>query len=90
MRNVASLELSKQLFEVSGWETEDWYTTEPSVSLVVKTVPKYDRGFLLRKLPYLVKLNDARGSFQLFMLKLSNGYYIGYNKPETGKWLDCF
>lgn len=52
MGNVASLELSKKLYELSGWgdygndPIEKWldYTDDWSV-------PAYDCGYLLRKLP---------------------------------------
>lgn len=65
---------------IYGYNEEPW----PGGAIAI---PDYALEYLLDKLPYFVKLNDARGTFQLFMLKLSNGYHIGYNKPETGKWL---
>ena len=47
--NVASLELSKELYELSGWEAGymDWHYDE----YVRRVGPKYDLGYLLRKLP---------------------------------------
>lgn len=55
--NVASLELSRTLFELSGWEANFAYNTY--TGNVVKRfakfdpaiIPAYDLGFLLRKLP---------------------------------------
>lgn len=64
--NIASLEISKKLYEVSGWETDGWLWTngpnpaeESYVSKADKLkyrhddtfVPAYSAGYLLRKLP---------------------------------------
>lgn len=43
--NVASLELCKELYELSGWKTETM-----SMGLH-QNAPAYDLGYLLRKLP---------------------------------------
>lgn len=49
--NVASLKLCKELFELSGWEEDnfspEWYTDEN----LVRIAPKYNLGYLLRMLP---------------------------------------
>lgn len=58
--NVASLELSKQLYEVSGWGDwkepggglPDWHRTVSDLGGPVNICPKYDLGYLLRKLPF--------------------------------------
>jgi len=60
MTNVASLELCKELYELSGWdETEKWhdgYCDEPAwfyidnITPTNKDTPAYDLGYLLRKI----------------------------------------
>lgn len=61
--NVASLELCKELYELSGWSNTEFYYKEfaghPEVihhlshlmAGLVSVHPAYDLGFLLRKLP---------------------------------------
>lgn len=52
--NVASLELCKELFELGG---ESWrkgltqYSQDFQPNGVTKNIPRYDLGYLLRKLP---------------------------------------
>lgn len=68
MSDVASLELSKELWELSGWESDlTWAMTERENTLLVSSNDKnlghdiyrysysYDAGYLLRKLPRTVK-----------------------------------
>jgi hypothetical protein len=62
--NVASLELCKELLELSGWEdTYFWWDKDeqrvPEKQMVVQAgkifaddTPAYDLGYLLRKLPH--------------------------------------
>lgn len=64
--NVATLENSKKLYELSGWietethwqithgEIQDWTpeTTQRPNYTSLKACPAYDCGYLLRKLPY--------------------------------------
>lgn len=50
--NVASLELCKELYELTGWgwgELESYYDKDPVFPTVV--CPKYNLDYLLRKLP---------------------------------------
>lgn len=52
--NVASLELSKELYELSGWETDKWFAfgAEDEITLAeMPDIPQYELGYLLRKLP---------------------------------------
>lgn len=68
--HITSLELCKELYELSGWEGYDrWYMTGPDGRVIGTatprifkhdrdyaagyrtTVPAYDLGYLLRKLP---------------------------------------
>lgn len=44
--NVASLELCKELYELSGWDNREQYHYIDG-----SPVPAYDFGYLLRKLP---------------------------------------
>jgi len=63
--NVASLELSKELYELSGWDdTNLWHADDPEADTsigfaamaepneheVYASIPAYDLGYLLRKL----------------------------------------
>lgn len=59
--NVASLELCKELYELSGWDDgslQDYYHLDKNGKgtawrkEVDRTIPAYPLGFLLRKLPY--------------------------------------
>lgn len=56
--NTASLELCKELYELSGWEPEYWKRNVVGVHdylyakmKVENSDPAYDLGYLLRKLP---------------------------------------
>lgn len=58
--NVASLELSKKLHELSGWEDCTWVHPPPEGDHTINgltwrkkdgSTPAYDCGYLLRKLP---------------------------------------
>lgn len=69
--NVASLELSKELFELSGWkDTHFSYRATPSNSgkdyrvidispNIQQDIPAYDLGYLLRKLPSQIALTKG-------------------------------
>jgi hypothetical protein len=56
--SVASLELCKELYKLSKWESDYWYDWnhgEPTVEdmkLSESNIPAYDLGYLLRKLRY--------------------------------------
>lgn len=48
--NVASLELCKELYELSGWDNgTNWH--DPKDPQALLEYPRYDLGYLLRKLP---------------------------------------
>lgn len=52
--NVASLELSKELYDLSGWKTGSVHTDNPMESTYNEDniiAYKYDLGYLLRRLP---------------------------------------
>lgn len=73
--NVASLELCKELYELSGWKTGVWYWTNgpysPEESLVTDLTgyqnddifePAYTLGYLARKLPHGANLEIGKSS----------------------------
>lgn len=88
--NVASLELCKELYELSQWRYDSgtngfWYS-DGMQGLVLATwvensTPAYDLGYLLRKLPpYLEPIYSQTGSKAagLKMYKSRVGYRFGY------------
>lgn len=68
---AASLELCKQLFELTGWDAEEHWASE---WVTRGQVPAYDLGFLLRKLPKKV----GRTHFTM--------RHIGKSKYVAGEW----
>jgi hypothetical protein len=52
--NTAGLELCKQLYELSGWDDGGLFHEEAYISGA--TVPLYDLGYLLPKLPVFSQL----------------------------------
>lgn len=78
--NVASLELCKELYELSGWEDSSLYghhfVSESSSGLTQPDIcPAYHLGYLLRKLPY------QNHSHNLELVPRHNGsWYIGYSQ----------
>jgi hypothetical protein len=88
--NVASLNLCKELYEISGWGRGDQLQEHLVVDeegYEYAVFPAYDLGYLLRKLPPNFSTGDARGSFEFFLKMTTREWFAGYNKPETGKWL---
>lgn len=57
MSNVTSLELSKELYAISGWDDSPhtWFLMDENTSNRVMALddlsPAYDLGYLIRKLP---------------------------------------
>lgn len=64
--NTASLELCKELYELSGWECDGFYYSRGQLVFDYKefmlqaasSFPAYDSGFMLRKLPPCLPEND--------------------------------
>lgn len=88
MSEVASLELSKELYELSGWEGDlEWLNPTGKAK---DLSPQYSLGYLLRKLPnYWVEgdSNDDERGVRLQFRPLSGGWTAGYagyaaDKPE--------
>lgn len=76
--HVASLELSKELDELSGWGETDyvWYNNRLILERLArydkgKKVSAYDAGYLLRKLPRRIP-DDVFSGVQLLTLDDSN------------------
>lgn len=69
--NVASLELSARLYELSGWESDrTWASNGSGLEFIVRSddgelghdiyrvTYAYDLGYLLRKLPHRIEFKD--------------------------------
>lgn len=97
MQHVANLELSKELYEVSGWDDTYWcyFNTArgdlPPDGVVTRTpykkfkrimAPAYDLGYLLRKLPHGEPGNER------FMLTLSPDWLICYEQLTIEGYAD--
>lgn len=89
---VASLELCKELYELSGWECDYWYDWnhgEPTVEdmrLSEFNIPAYDSGFLLRKLPAYVYSRNYEQKAYLWQRKDADNKYCAWyrvNDPIT-------
>lgn len=84
--NVASLELCKELYELSEWdESRDRYYPNKRPELQVgpfqgklpsTAVPAYTLGYLLRKLPNYIKETEQR----IFMRSYRGNWGFGYAK----------
>ena len=83
--NVASLELCQELYELSGWKTDDWYDLdengEPMPHLATEEdiyggepgqyLPAYDLGYLLRKLPPTTAIMHAnKRGYEAYIVSL--------------------
>lgn len=83
--DVASLELCKELYELSGWVTDDfWQWIEAhqeyelnngdSMNKAHPEYPAYSLGYLLRELP----LNVNGSFFELDHYGTDNGYWVAH------------
>lgn len=58
----ANIELCRELEKLSGWKDTDWYYAEDGSSLKYwrpdNEVPAYSVGYLLRKLPGGIAINE--------------------------------
>lgn len=57
--DTASLELSKELYALSGWE----YASHQHLSPYDDSHPVYDLGYLMRKLPDITLLIKVKGMY---------------------------
>jgi len=82
--NVASLPLSKELYELSGWDdtSHNYLSTQSPAGDVLTQgggdCPAYDLGYLLRKLPNY-KLEHNGNS--------ANAVTCGYLADNKGRWI---
>lgn len=89
MSNVASLDNCRELYELSGWEDCYWWYNSlkgenPIVAtrrlstkkLVWATIPAYDAGYLLRKLPE--RTDDIRDTVLLGRATDNKGWSAVY------------
>lgn len=49
--HIANVELGRELYHLTLWGTGRWHRFAPGPDLENNDVPKYDLGYLLRKLP---------------------------------------
>lgn len=91
--NIASLDNCKRLYELSGWETEDWYdldldgvpeeylaTTEDKID-DNDYIPAYTAGYLLRKLPKFGKYTTGDGNIERNRTRLT------LTVADSGTWV---
>lgn len=86
--HVASLELCKELCELSGWvDCHDKYRSDGTLvswgfsGWKSRECPAYDLGFLLRKLPY-AELRNWRGIYTAWRNTPANFPPIEADTPE--------
>lgn len=84
-------ELCKKVYELTGWETDDWFTNaaEDEMSLAeMPDIPLYTSDYLLEKLPGQFG-NRGSSSVQCLRLCKSNeGYMAGYIGVDLVWWLE--
>lgn len=83
MSNVASLELCKELYSLSGWETPYFFTEDILGKDRDYQHIRYDLGYLLRKLPTKERTHESGyKTFSPFRLKRinKNHWEAGYPK----------
>lgn len=91
--NVASLELCKELYELSGWPSELLIWSARSIDgkrrgkhrvivdqnkQATDSYPAYDLGYLLRKLPALLGKRGSSSAEGLRLAKDKDKYLAGY------------
>jgi hypothetical protein len=76
MSDVASLALCRELYQVSGWGDDIEYWEEAYISGA--SVPMYDLGYLLRKLPTTL----FGATYYLSVFKTEEGWSVGYFDAE--------
>lgn len=85
--NVASLELCKELYELSGWETPDFANGFGTTY----GCPRYDLGYLLRQLPRYIN-NSYPLSIEVMNDEWVAAYerWRSYDLPESvhAGWAD--
>jgi hypothetical protein len=80
--NVASLELCKALYELSGWAGDDSFGDMDSGK---SATPAYDLGYLLRKLPqgtHIVKNTGDKPDYSCWSYLHENVDTVRADTPE--------
>lgn len=78
MSDTASLDLSKTLYELSGWWPENIPVADDEGHVQELSFPPYDTGYLLRKLPRQeTKQHDSTEDFYSLLITW---------EPEIEKW----
>lgn len=93
MTNVASLELCKELYELSGWSDVTYEYWGVQKRLYLKTInatdsdatPAYDLDYLLRRLNYQLHLQKAGNKW----LAKNSAYGNEYGKADTPEDATC-
>jgi hypothetical protein len=96
--NIASFELCKELYKLSGWEdgtnTELYVSDKQGKYLATvnkesfpmdkmgKFIPAYDLGYLLRKLPAGVVIHKHASGYQMFDSYEHKTMSTAYDTPE--------
>jgi hypothetical protein len=66
--NVASLELCKELYELSGWDDAEWrLIPDKDTRLGCRRVPAYPIGYLIQKFPRRKRLE---------IKEMNNGHWV--------------
>lgn len=80
--NTASLELCKELFEISGWNEDlEWHINrKPPAAEFSRIAPAYELGYLLRKLT-----SDLHGKLDNIQVDYNCVDWRAYFKMDFGK-----
>lgn len=94
---TASPDLSRQLYELSGWEAEHWWERLTHGEWVQNScelsgdVPAYDLGYLLRKLPDGTQLSKTTVTYSvsgIYSVDARNkSYHCNADTPEDAACL---
>lgn len=81
--NTASLDLCKELYELSGWEIEP---LDENNWDFLESAPKYPLGYLLRKLPAKIDINDGDHIYKLTIDRKSESVWrASYSKDIANR-----
>lgn len=92
MSEVASLEISKQLYEISGWKDThfSWRSQYKQEARIVdiqpnieSDTPAYDLGYIMRKLPTQISNHPLHLSYNIYSLYWDIRYHIA----DSGEYI---
>lgn len=96
MSDVGSLELCKELFELSGWTDtyfcysaygKQWSITHGRQSSKIEKCPAYSLGYLLRKLPNEATSKKYGGYHYLYLHHGKQDWYAYYGAIDTTEFM---